>query len=177
MLGDELIAAVIRVSGLPLDILFFSAYLLSLALIWLALVLIGRSTYRTPWLTVALAAAFTLRHRIPRTSANSFEPYFHPRMLAFGLGALAIAAVLRRRAWTAVALVGISAVIHITTAMWFAILIGTALAVVDVRLRRLALAGAAAAAVFIGWALVSGPQAASLTRMDTVWLEAVASKD
>ncbi len=177
MLGDEVIAAVIRVSGLPLDILFFSAYLLSLALIWLALVLIGRSTYRTPWLTVALAAAFTLRHRIPRTSANSFEPYFHPRMLAFGLGALAIAAVLRRRAWTAVALVGISAVIHITTAMWFAILIGVALAVVDVRLRRLALAAAAAAAVFIGWALVSGSLAASFTRMDPVWLEAVASKD
>ena len=34
---------------------------------------------------VALGAAFTLRHRIPETSANSFEPYFHPRMLAFGL--------------------------------------------------------------------------------------------
>ena len=36
-------------------------------------------------------AAFTLRHRIPRTSANSFEPYFHPRMLAFGIGLLAVA--------------------------------------------------------------------------------------
>jgi hypothetical protein len=177
MLGDEVIAAVVRSSGLPLDVLFFSAYLLSLALIWLALVLIGRSTYRTPWLTVALAAAFTLRHRIPRTSANSFEPYFHPRMLAFGLGALAIAAVLRRRSWTAVALVGISAVIHVTTAMWFAILIGVALAVVDARLRRLALFGAAVAAALVAWALVSGPLAASFTRMDPVWLEAVASKD
>ena len=177
MLGDEVLAAAARVTGVPLDILFFAAHLLSLALVWTALVLIGRSTYRIPWLTVALAAAFTLRHRIPRTSANSFEPYFHPRMLAFSLGALALAAVLRRRYWTAVALVGVGAVVHITTAMWFAILIGVALAVLDLRLRRFGLAGAAAAGAFLAWALVAGPLAASLTRMDASWLEAVASKD
>jgi len=45
---------------------------------------------------VAILAALTLRHRIPRTSANSLEPYFHPRMLAFGLGLLAVASLLRR---------------------------------------------------------------------------------
>jgi len=177
MLGDEVLAAAARITGAPLHVLFFAAHLLSLALVWSALVLIGRSTHRTPWLTVALAAAFTLRHRIPRTSANSFEPYFHPRMLAFSLGALAVAAVLRRRYWTAVALVGVSAVVHITTAMWFAILVGVALAVLDVRLRRFALAGAAAAAAFLTWALLAGPLGASLTRMDASWLEAVASKD
>src|SRR5688572_2261342 len=177
MLGDEVLAAAARITGLPLDVLFFAAHLLSLALVWTALVLIGRSTYRTPWLTVALAAAFTLRHRIPRTSANSFEPYFHPRMLAFSLGALALAAVLRRRYWTAVALVGAGAVVHITTAMWFAILIGVALAILDLRLRRFALVGVAAATVFLTWALLGGPLAASLTRMDASWLEAVASKD
>lgn len=177
MLGDEVLAAATRITGMPLDVLFFAAHLLSLALVWAALVLIGRSTYRTPWLTMALGAAFTLRHRIPRTSANSFEPYFHPRMLAFSLGALALAAVLRRRFWTAIALVGVSAVVHITTAMWFAILIGMALAVLDPRLRRFALIGAAAAALFVGWALVSGPLTASLTQMDGSWLEAVASKD
>jgi hypothetical protein len=177
MLGDEVLAAATRITGIPVDLLFFAAHLLSLALIWAALVLIGRSTYRTSWLTVALAAAFTLRHRIPRTSANSFEPYFHPRMLAFSLGALALAAVLRRRFWTAIALVGVSAVVHVTTAMWFAILIGVALAILDLRLRRLALIAAGAAAAFAAWALVDGPLMASRARMDASWLEAVASKD
>jgi hypothetical protein len=177
MLGDEVLAAATRATDLPLDILFLAAHLLSLALVWAALVLIGRSLYRSTWLTIALGAAFTLRHRIPRTSANSFEPYFHPRMLAFGLGALAIAAVLRRRFWTAIALVGVSAVIHITTAMWFAILVGVAIAFVDVRLRRFALIGAAAAGFFVAWAMVAGPLTASPTRMDAVWLEAVAAKD
>jgi hypothetical protein len=177
ILTDELIATIVRATGLPLDILFFGGYLLSLALIWLALVLIGRSTYQTPWLTVALAAAFTLRHRIPRTSANSFEPYFHPRMFAFGLGALAIAAVLRRRAWIAIPLVGLSALVHVTTAIWFAVLAGVALVWLDPRLRRPALPAVAAAAAFAIWAAAAGPLQASMTRMDATWLDAVASKD
>ncbi len=177
MLADEAIAATMRATGLPLNVLFFAGYLLSLALIWTALILIGRSAYWSPWLTVALAAAFTLRHRIPRTSANSFEPYFHPRMLAFGLGALAVAALLRRRDAAAVALVAMGAVVHVTTAMWFAVLIGIALAALDRRWRRLAVAGAAAATAFTAWALTAGPLQASLTRMDAQWLEAVAGKD
>jgi hypothetical protein len=119
----------------------------------------------------------TLRHRIPRTSANSLEPYFHPRMFAFGLGTLAIAAVLRRRPWMAVALIGVSAVVHITTAMWFAVLIGVALAVLDARLRRLAVAGAGAAAAVLAWAATAGPLHAALVTMDEPWLQAVATKD
>jgi hypothetical protein len=177
MLADEVVAAAIAATGVSADVLFFAGYLLSLTLIWAGLVLIGRSTYTSPWLIVALGAAFTLRHRIPRTSANSFEPYFHPRMLAFGLGALAVAAVLRRRDPVAIVLVAAAAVVHITTAMWFGLLVGVALAVLDVRWRRLALAAAAAVAMFTTWALVAGPLQASLTRMDAQWLEAVAGKD
>jgi hypothetical protein len=177
MIGDELLAGVVRLTGLSLPAVFFAAYLLSLALIWAALLLIGSRVYRYRWTTVALAAAFTLRHRIPRTSANSFEPYFHPRMLAFALGALALAAVLRRRPWPAIALVAAAAVIHITTAIWFAVLIGVALAILDSTLRKLALAGAAGAGLFLVWATTAGPLGASLGRMDSVWLLAVASKD
>ena len=177
MVSDEILAAITSATGLSLDVLSFATYLLSLALIWAALLLIGRSVYGGVWLTVALAAAFTLRHRIPRTSANSFEPYFHPRMLAFGLGALAVAAVLRRRSWTAVALVGVAALVHITTAFWFAILIGVALGVLDSRWRRLAIAGAAVAIAAIAWALAAGPLQESLTRMDDRWLQAMAGKD
>ena len=177
MLVDEVIATTIAATGLPADVLFFAGYLLSLAAIWAAVVLIGRSTYVSPWLVVALGAAFTLRHRIPRTSANSFEPYFHPRMLAFGLGALAVAAVMRRRDVVSIALVAAAAVVHITTAMWFGVLVGVALAVLDARWRRLAVAAVGGVAVFTVWALVAGPLQSSLTRMDATWLEAVAGKD
>ena len=177
MITDEIIAAIARTTSLPLDLLFFGGYLLSVALIWIALVMIGQRISATPWVTVALAAAFTLRHRIPRTSANSFEPYFHPRMLAFGLGLLAVAALLHRRSWIAVLLVAAASLIHVTTAMWFSILIGVALVILEPRLRRLAVVAAIATITAGGWALTAGPLRASLTRMDAVWLQAVASKD
>jgi hypothetical protein len=177
MVLEELIAALMRGSGVSLELLFLAGYLLSLALVFAALLLIGRHMYRSGWALVALAAAFTLRHRIPRTSANSFEPYFHPRVLAFALGALALAAVLRRRTWLAVLLVGAAAVVHVTTALWFAVLIGVALAVLDATMRRLALLGGGAAAALVLWGAVSGRLAPAFAPMDSLWLQAVASKD
>ena len=174
MLADELIAGIVRVTGASLDTLFFVAYLLSLALTWAALVAIGARVYTSTWGTIALGAAFTLRHRIPRTSANTFEPYFHPRMLAFAIGLMAIAALQRRRVVTAIVLVGVSALVHVTTALWFSILIGVALAVLEPRLRRPAIIIAAAAIATGAWAFTIGPLS---TRMDDVWLHAVASKD
>ena len=177
MVLDEILAAVIRTTGVSLETLYLSGYLASLALIWTGLVLIGSRVYSNAWATAALAAAFTMLHRIPQTSANSFEPYFHPRMLAFGFGTLAIALVLRRRPWVAVALVAATAIIHITTGLWFAVMIGVALAVVDVYLRRLAIAGAIVAALILAWAATAGPLQAAMVTMDGTWLAAVASKD
>jgi hypothetical protein len=177
ILTDEVLAGAARATGLPLDLLFFCAYLLSLAVIGIAIVLIGRSLYATPWLIVALGAAFTLRHRIPRTSVNSFEPYFHPRMLAFGLGALAVAALLRRRLWGAVLLTGVAALVHLTTALWFALAIGVAIVVIDSRWRRPAAVAAAAGALLGAWAMSVGPLRESLTTMDETWLRAVSGKD
>src|SRR5688572_23126968 len=174
---DEILAGAARLTGLPLDILFFGAYVLSLALIWTAVVLIGRSTFASPWLIVALGAAITLRHRIPRTSANSLEPYFHPRVLAFGLGALAVAALYRRRDWMALALVAAAAAVHMTTALWFVVLIGFALMYLDPRWRRLGIVGGIAGLAFAAWAVLLGPMRASLATMDATWLAAVASKD
>ena len=177
MVLDEILAWLASASGLSLEALFVAGYLVSLAVIWSALALIGTSVAGSAWAVAALGAAFTMRHRIPRTSANSFEPYFHPRMLAFGLGALAVAAVLRRRGWAAVALVAATALVHITTGLWFAVLVGVALAVLDPRWRRLgALALAAAALILIG-AVAAGPLQGTLTIMDTTWRQAVASKD
>jgi hypothetical protein len=177
MAMDEVLAALVRSTGVSLEWLYLGGYVLSMTIVWAGLVLIGARVYRSPWASVALCAAFTLRHRIPQTSANSIEPYFHPRMLAFGLGALAVAAVLRRRAWLAVALVAMSAPVHITTALWFSMLVGVALAVLDDRMRRLGTAGALAAALLLGVAAIAGPLRGTLTTMDDVWLQAVASKD
>lgn len=177
MLADEAIAGLVSTSGVPLEGLFLAGYLLSLLLIFVAIAAIGRGVYITPWLTVALAAAFALRHRIPRTSANSFEPYFHPRMLAFGLGALAIAAVLRRRFPLAIVLVAGAAVVHVTTALWFAVLLGIAIAILDDTFRRLVVTGAVFASAALVWALAAGPLRGSLGTMDGTWLMAVSGKD
>ena len=177
MVVDEVLARLARTAGLSLDTLFLAGYVGSLLVIWTGLVLIGTRVYRSPWAVAALAAAFTMRHRIPRTSVNSFEPYFSTRMLAFGIGMLAIAAVLRRRPWIAIALVGIAAPVHVTTALWFAVLVGTALAVLDARLRRVVIAGGAIAAVVLVAAVLAGPLQGTITRMDDTWLQAVASKD
>jgi len=177
MAMDEILAALVRGTGVSLEWLYLGGYVLSMALVWAGLVLIGTRVYRSAWATAALCAAFTLRHRIPETSANSIEPYFHPRMLAFGLGALAVAAVLRQRAWLAVALVAISAPVHITTALWFSVLVGVALAMLDDRMRRLGMAGALTAALLLGVFAVAGPLRGTLTTMDDIWLQAVASKD
>jgi hypothetical protein len=177
MITDEIIAAVVRLTSLPLDAIFLAGYLLSVALIGIALVLIGQRVSATPWVVVAILSALTLRHRIPESSANSFEPYFHPRMLAFGVGLLGVAALLRRRTWLSIALVGATALIHVTTGLWFSILIGVALVRLEPALRRLAIAAAVAAAAVGAWALMAGPLRTSMTQMDDVWLQAVAGKD
>jgi hypothetical protein len=177
MITDEIIAAVARVTSLPLDLLFLAGYLLSVAVMGIAVVLIGQRVSATPWVVVAILAALTLRHRIPRTSANSLEPYFHPRMLAFGFGLLAVASILRRRTWLGVACVGVAALVHVTTGLWFTILIGIALVRLEPAMRRRALVAAVAGTVAGAWALVAGPLRTSMTQMDAVWLQAVASKD
>jgi hypothetical protein len=177
MITDEALAAVIRATGASIEWVFFASYLVALVVMWTGVVLVGGRLYRTPWATVALAAIVTLRHRIPRTSVNSFEPYFNPRMLAFGCGLLAIAALLRRRTWSALALVAVAAALHLTTGLWFGILIGVAVSSLDPRLRRPALAGGVALAAFGAWAVTFGPLAATMTRMDAEWLAAIESKD
>ncbi len=177
MVLDEGLAALVRATGIPLPILFMTGYVLSLALVWIALLLIGARVFHSPWATIALGAAFTLRHRIPRTSANSFEPYFYPRMLAFSVGLLAVAAILRRRAWLAIVLVACAVLVHVTTGLWFAVLIGVAIVVVHPQLGRASILLGIVALMIGGWALAIGQLSSSLIPMDEVWLAAVQSKD
>lgn len=187
MVLDEVLAAVVRATGVSLEALFLAAYLVSLLLLYAALHAIGSALYTSRWTTAALMLAVTLRHRIPRTSANSFEPYFHPRMLAFAVGALAVAALLDRRAEAArgtggrtaaaLALTAASVVLHPTTGVFFGILVGAALMVADRRLRPWIAAGAALTAGIGAWALLAGPLRDRLVVMDAPWRLALASKD
>jgi len=174
---DEILSGIGRATGTRVETLFLSAYLLALAAIWVGIVAIGSRLYPSLWLTLALGALLTLRHHIARTSANSIEPYFQPRLLAFGLGMAAIAAFLRRRDWMAVGLVALAAICHVTTAVWFAILIGTALMIVDRRWRvpgAVAIGAAAAGAV---WAIAAGPLQAAASTMDAEWIEALGGRN
>jgi hypothetical protein len=176
MVLDELFAGIMHTTRVPLHVLFAAGYFASLVLIWMALVRVGASLYVHRWTTVALVAAFTLRHQITRTSANTFEPYFHPRMLAFGICALAVAAVLTRRGWLAIALVALGGAVHPTTAMWFAVMIGVALLVCDRGLRPMLAGGAMLAAIVAGWAVTAGPLAGSFVVIDPEWREVLAGK-
>jgi hypothetical protein len=177
MLYDDAIAAFVRASGMSVQAIFFAGYLVGLVLLFGAIVAAGRVMYRT-WLGVAtLAALLTLRHRITQTGANSLESYFQPRMLAFALGALAIAAYLRGRFVAALALVAVAFAIHPTTAMWFAIWIGVALLVSERSWRVPLTALAAIGLVLAGWAVTLGPLRGHLDRMDPLWASALAGKD
>jgi hypothetical protein len=98
-------------------------------------------------------------------------------MLAFGIGLLAVAFLLRRRTWLSIVLVAAAALIHVTTGLWFSILIGVALVRLEPACRRLAIAGAIVVIAVGAWAFTAGPLRASMTQMEGVWLQAVATKD
>jgi hypothetical protein len=177
MVLDEVVGTVVRATGLPLQALCAVGYVGSLLLIWGALLRIGRSLYVSGWTVVALAAACTLRHQIARTSTNTFEPYFHPRVLAFALGALAVAALLRRNAVAAIVCVGFAALVHITTAAWFGILVGVALAVAHRGFRPFIIGSGVLAGLAAAWAVTVGPLAGALVRLDLEWRALLQTKD
>jgi len=194
---DEVLARIGRATGASLESRFFAAYLVAMAAVWTGVLLIGSFLFRAKsstsgadfsgprsggvltgwWLTVALAAVVTLRHHIPRTSTNSLEPYFHPRLLAFGFGIIAVAAFLRHRNAIAVALVGLAAICHGTTAFWFAVVIGTGLMIVDRRWRLPGVLGGAAALAILVWAAVAGPLRVAAAAMDPLWIDALGGRN
>jgi len=188
---DEVLALIGRVTGASMESRFLAAYLVAVAVVWIGVIWIGSALYgrEAPrpersaphltglWLTIALAAVVTLRHHIPRTSTNSLEPYFHPRLLAFGLGIIAVAAFLRHRNVMAVALVGLAAICHGTTALWFAIVIGTSLMVVDRRWRVPGFVGGAATLAMLAWAMTAGPLRMAASSMDATWIDALGGRN
>ncbi len=132
---DEIFASLVRVSGWSLAAWFAVAQLATLAVLYAGALALGRQVLTSPWALTAWMAALTLRHRIAKTGANTLEGYFHPRMLVFGLGLVALADVLRGRRWRPVLLLLVGATLHPTTAALFLGLVLVALVVGDARLR------------------------------------------
>lgn len=174
---DEVLAAASRLSGLSLPPLLAAAYAGTLVLLAAAVWLLASRLYRTTAAVVAATAAMTLRHAISRSGTNTLEGYFHPRQVAFALGTLALAALLRGRRATLLLLIAAAALVHPTTALWFAIWAALAVAVEDRRARVPLAAAVAVAAVAALWLLTWGPLAGRLVIMDPEWLATLATKD
>lgn len=173
---DEIIGGLATLTGASLPVLFAALYVGALVLLATAAWLISRRLYRHTWTSVALLAALTLRHGIWRTGTNTLEGYFHPRQLAFAFGALAVAAILRRRLVPAAAAIAVAAVMHPTTALWFGIWLAIAVAVTDSRWRIPVAVAGVLGALLGGWALTMGPLAGRLARMDPEWLATLVTK-
>jgi hypothetical protein len=177
MLFDDGVAAVMRFTGLSIEAIYLAGYLVSTALLWTGLVLLTRTFAASRWVLVLLGAVVALRHRIPRTTVNSFEPYFYPRTLAFAFGVLALAAFLYRRPWLALALTVAAALAHVTTGLWFIVLVGVAWACLDTRVRAVAAAAVLAGLALLAWGWSSGHLTPLVTPMDDAWLAVMADND
>jgi hypothetical protein len=173
-LGDELLGAAVRATGIELPTLFAVLYLLTMCALTIGVVALAR-TLGCDWWTIAAALVLvTLRHRIARTGANSLEGYMHPRMLAFALGLVALAFSARLKPVTAAIWTLLAALVHTSTAIWFGGVVFVA-ALWPYRLRRDVRLAALAAAVagvagFVG-------AVALLPRMDAGWLAVLDDRD
>ncbi len=170
------IAGWLVASGLSLPALFFALYIVTLAMLGAGALALGGRLGRSRWTAAAILGALTLRHAVALGAVNTLEGYTHPRMLAFGTGVLAIAALLAGRRVAVVALVVLAGVVHPTTGIWLAVVAGVGLAVAHRGWRPWVLAAGGLAAVLGAWALLAGPLSPRLVRMDTEWLSVLASK-
>jgi hypothetical protein len=176
MVSDELLAGAVKL-GAPLPWLMLAGYVASLLVLFSAALSLGRQYNAHAWTTAAFCAALTLRHRITKTGANSFEGYFHPRVAAFACGAAAVAAVARDRLPLAWALTLLANVLHPTTGVWWAVWLGVTCWVVRPAWRRMLSVGAVSGALVAFWMLARGPLAGRLAVMDERWTRVLASKD
>jgi hypothetical protein len=175
--ADETIAGIVRRTGLTLPFLLAALYVLTLGLLAAAAFWIGSFMFRERWTTAALLAGLSLRHAIAKSGTNTLEGYFHPRQLAFALGALAVCAFMRKRYFTVPWLIAGAAALHPTTTLWFVTWLYVAGFVAERHWRVPLAVAAALAAPVVWWTLAAGPLAGRLVIMDAEWLAAIADKD
>lgn len=177
LLVDDVLAGVLHLTGMSMQWLFLLLYLLTIAVLFVAVSRLGRKLYRTGWASVAFVAAMTLRHSVAKTGANTLEGYFHPRMLAFAVGLAGVGFFLERRDALWMALVAIALSIHPTTGIWFSVWLGAAAWFGRPAWRRSLGAAMAIAVAVVLLILWRGPLAGHLVRMDPAWLSAISDKD
>jgi hypothetical protein len=172
--GDELLGGLVRTTGISLPTLFALLYLVTMAGLTIGALGLARSLRCDWWAIAVCLVLLTLRHRIAKTGANSLEGYMHPRMLAFACGLVALAFVTRQRPLTAAVWTILAAVVHTSTAIWFAGVVLVAAAWPH-RHTRQARAGIAV----VGAAGLTGLALAGLylPRMDAVWLAVLSDRD
>ena len=175
-LFDDWFAQLLHATSISMPLAFLAAYGITLFLLFGAIVAIGRAMYASWWTVTALAIGMTIRHRIPDTAVNTFESYFHPRVLAFAVGLWAVAALLRGRTWLALSIVAVALLVHPTTGLWFVVWVGTAALVAD-RVARPSLGVLAAASTTLAAWMLIGPLRSQLVVMDAAWWSALSSKD
>jgi hypothetical protein len=175
--ADELVGGLTASTGIPLPPLFLAGYLLTVVLFVAAIAGLGSRLYTSPWSVLALGLALTLRHRIAKTGVNTFEGYFHPRVLTFAIGLLALAALMRSQRRLAVAFVALGIIVHPTTGVWFATWVAVAMVASRPLKWKTAAAGVVAAAVLGGAFVLAGPLQAGLTVVDPAWAAVLAERD
>lgn len=177
MVSDELTAWAMTQTGIPVEVLFLTGHVASLALLFAAVWLIARGMASHRWTVAACCVAATLRHRITETGANTFEGYYHPRGLAFACGAAAAAAMARDRLGLAWGLALAAVILHPTTGLWWAVWLAAATLVMATRHRVLVAACAVAAALGGAALLFFTSLGSRLQVMDAAWVRPFASKD
>jgi hypothetical protein len=182
LLLDEAAAAIVGATGMSLPALFLALYAFTGVILALAYHALARRLGADRWTGLAFVAAMALRHRITDTAVNTFEGYFHPRMLAFGLGCAALVTGLTNRPIRTAALIALALLVHPTTAVWF----GIWLAIMGLwpllhqaslaRLARAAVVPAVALAV-LSPVVAGGLWDRAILRMDARWDDVAAVKD
>ena len=157
-----------------LPAVFAGMYLTTLMVLFLAALALARSLGAN-WQTVAaFLALLTLKHQITHTGANSLEGYAHPRMLAFAFGVAALACFLRQRRMAMALALMAAAVVHVTTASWFATSLGVG--TLWTAPRRTVIAVTALAAAAAALVLTMTPLSGRLAVMDTNWILAIGDR-
>jgi hypothetical protein len=182
LLSDDVIAWIATTVGTPLTVVCAIGFAAAGLLLGSSLWHLAGALRFPPWTAAALVLAMTLRHRITQTGVNSFEGYFHPRVLAYGLGVGALAAILAKRRRLAAISLLVGIMVHPTTALWFALwlaLAGGAAALREPSARHpvTLLVVSTPIALVLVLAIGGGLLPQLLQRMEGWWVDLLRSKD
>jgi hypothetical protein len=175
-LGASLVAWPVSLDDNRFPRTFFAIYLVTLGLLFIAGVTLARSLGVGAIGTAIFLVLLTVRHRIPRTGANSLEGYMHPRMLAFAIGLFALASIARHRMGPAFAAAIAATFVHPTTGGWFLIVLATSAVWSHRQARWLRLVCGVAAVLAVGLVAL-GVSSGRLARMDPAWMKVFEDRD